>query len=205
MNSSSVSTQQANVQLQQSINALKGFTLHVKDLKDQSGALSGSVKSLAKDYLNQRRHSGTQPRADEPMHRDFSALQNYLSQIYNKANTLKGALNDVLKETAKPNTTSAKETAELNITLVRLRQNPKVFECLVGSAQDLLATVPPSDAALWRNLQKPGDLVSALEVAQNSINAGVKESPDVQQQFKNLKAAAIHLRDQIQVFNKTRE
>lgn len=190
-------------QLQHSTTVLDGFISDVHTLKKESGALNKSVDSLAKDYLAQCRRFATPASVANPVIQNLNKLSVCSNLVYDQADNLKGCLDAVVKNSYKPDLKRADQGKPTKI-LVQAEQEAATFETHIRLAESLVASVlprleaPGCYNALPQDYRQFGDLDSAFVAAQGSINTTAHTPLLGQVRLGTLKAAAIHLRDQIE-------
>lgn len=192
-----------HAQLQHSTVVLDGFIPDVSTLKKESGALGKAVDSLAKDYIKQCRRFGTPASVANPVLERLENLSVSSRLVHDQADNLKVCLDAVVNRSYKPDLARMNQGKSPK-TLKDCQQEAGTFETHIRLAESLVASVLPQreatvcHKALDANYGAVGDLDSAFEATQSLISPGVHTSLLGNLRMGTLKAAALHLRDQIE-------
>ncbi|VWX37367.1 conserved hypothetical protein [Limnobacter sp. 130] len=197
------STLNLHAQLQHSTAVLDGFISDVQTLKKESSELTKSVNSLAKVYLKQCKRFATPPCVANPVLQKLENLHVCSSLVHDQADNLKVCLDAVMKNSYKPDLKRADQGKPTKV-LVQAEQEAATFETHIRLAESLVASVLPQHAApacynaLSSEYRSLGNLVDAFEGTQGLINTSMRTPLLGELRVGTLKAAALHLRDQVE-------
>lgn len=196
-------TSTLHAQLRHSTASLDGFISDVRTLKSESKALCKSVNSLSKDYLKQCNLFAISPGVANPVLEKLDKLGNCSQLVYDQADNLKVCLKAVVKNSYKPDLKRADQGKPTKI-LIQAEQEAATFETHIRLAESLVATVLPLHVApncynaLPPEYRVFGSLVDAFEGTQNLVTTSARTPLLGELRVDALKAAALHLRDQIE-------
>ncbi|WP_138518857.1 hypothetical protein [Limnobacter alexandrii] len=196
-------TSTLHAQLRHSTAVLDGFISDVQTIKKESNALTKSVNSLAKDYLKQSKRFAISPGVVNPVLEKLGKLGECSQLVYDQADNLKGCLDAVVSRSYKPDLKRADQGKPTKV-LVQAEQEAATFETHIRLAESLVATVlprqvaPACHGALPPEYRSLGSIVDALEGTQGLMSTGVRAPLLGELRVDALKAAALHLHDQIE-------